>query len=447
MLQSILGGTASGRDGANASAFDPPIRRLTLGAMLLLLGAASAAAQARADIAAMCKERKPCSLVKATPAGKDAQGRALTVVEISLGPKNPDNGSSDERFNCRPYAREFWLRTAGVAAPRRVLSLCNDGYGASGVGEDEVKIAPNRLVHSQQGGSAWRWNNGHTVELSPLRVLAEESCSYHNVNIGYSVSQWDWRRFAGERRWFPQACKDGDKRADDNARPDWCDARRATHRHALIPRLDGAMPAGTLAHLGGCASAFDESGQRGFVTFGKPRPRGAELRVLMTSGRDLIVSVTDASFTTGTASWLNDDHIELWIGTDHSGLSCNDSTIKLAQWAIGLDGKVNHGAGDRSAPPEMVARAARSAGGRQQVTLHLRLPAIENDYQRAVTVVFSKNEGGKQARLTATSPVKRGDETTLSSVRKVEANAARCAVRDGQLDLIESGLPAILGAK
>ena len=79
--------------------------------------------------------------------------------------------------------------------------------------------------------------------------------------------------------------------------------------------------------------------------------------------------------------------------------------------------------------------------------LQLRLPATEDDYLRAVTVVFSKSAGGKQVRLTATSPVKRGDEATLSSVYKVEPKAARCAVHAGQLDLVESGLPAILGEK
>ena len=162
---------------------------------------------------------------------------------------------------------------------------------------------------------------------------------------------------------------------------------------------------------------------------------------------DRSTAYADTAFATGAASWLADDHFELWIGTDQSGLSCNDPTIKLSQWGIGLDGRINHGSGDRAGAPEFVARAESSVGGRKQVTLHLRLPAIENDYQRAVTVVFSKSEGGKQARLTATSPVKRGDETTLSSVRKLDTKAARCQVRDGQLDLVESGLPAILGEK
>jgi hypothetical protein len=449
MIQRLSRIGADGRDGANARAFDPPLRILGFAVLLMAAGIGTAAAQARTDIAAMCKDRKPCTLVKATPAGTDAQGRALTVVELNLGTKNPDNDGGDERFNCRPYAQEYWLRVAGVAEPRRLLSLCNDGYGASGVGEDDVKIRANRMIHSQQGGSAWRWNGAKTIQLSPLRVLSEESCSYHNVNIGYSVRRWDWQRLAGEQRWFPQACKDNDPRADENRRPDWCDVGKATHRHALIPRLDGALSAGSQAHLGSCASAFDESGQRGTVIFGKPRPGGAEFRVLMVSGNDLVVTVTDTAFATGAASWLNDDHIELWLGQDHSNLSCHEAKFKLVQWAIGLDGKVHHGAGDRAAPPEVASRSARSVGGRQQVTLHLRLPTLKDpeDYLRALTVVYSKSEGGKQARLTATSPIKRGDDHTLSSVHRIDAKGARCAIRDGQLDLVENGLPAILGER
>lgn len=433
-----LRGRPAGGDGSL------PLLQFGMAVLLCLGGTVAAAAQDRTDIAAMCGARKPCTLVQATPAGNDAQGRALTVVEIDLGSKNPDG---DGPTACRPYAREFWLRTAGVAHPRRVLALCNDGYGASGVGEDEIAIAPNRMLHTQYGGSAWRWHEKRTIELSPLRVLTEQSCSYHNVNIGYSVSIWDWRHFAGERHWYPQACTDGDKRTDGKTRPDWCDARGATHHQALVPRLDGAMPAGALAHLGSCAATFDESGQRGYVLTGKPRANGAELRVLMTSARDLMVSVSDAAFASGAETLLGDDHVELWIGTDHSGLGCNGSRFKLARWAIGLEGKVQHADGDAAGPPEVVARAARTVGGRRQVTLHIRLAAADNDYLRTVTVGFSKGVDGKTARLTATSPVRRGDETTLSSIWKIEPKGARCEVRGGQLDLVETGLPALLGEK
>ena len=52
---------------------------------------------------------------------------------------------------------EYWLLD-GKATPKQVLQLCNDGYGSSGVGEDEVEVGPNRLVHHQYGGSSWRWS-------------------------------------------------------------------------------------------------------------------------------------------------------------------------------------------------------------------------------------------------------------------------------------------------
>jgi hypothetical protein len=83
---------------------------------LLLAGVADALGQAptRAELAALCKERMPCSLVAAKPAGPDAHGRALTVIELNLGKKNPDNTSGNELFDCAPYRREFWLRVAGV---------------------------------------------------------------------------------------------------------------------------------------------------------------------------------------------------------------------------------------------------------------------------------------------------------------------------------------------
>lgn len=215
------------------------------------------------------------------------------------------------------------------------------------------------------------------------------------------------------------------------------------HRHGLIPRLDAVLPGGT--HLGSCAAVFDESGRRGYVIHGRPRPRGAEFRVLMISERDLVVTLSDTAFASGAANWVDDDHIELWIGQNRTNLECpSEDKIKLSHWGIGLDGKVHHDGGGRAIPPEVVARAARKIAGRQQLTLHLRLPPAR-EFQRAITVAFSKTQEGKQVRLTATSPVRRGDETTLSSDFKVHPKAARCVVRDGQFDLIESGRMELLG--
>ena len=33
-----------------------------------------------------------------------------------------------------------------------------------------IEVSPNRFMHSQLGGSAWRWNNTATLELAPLRL-------------------------------------------------------------------------------------------------------------------------------------------------------------------------------------------------------------------------------------------------------------------------------------
>src|SRR5688572_11509269 len=94
-----------------------------LAAAAAFASAGTASAQAP-GLAAMCKDRKPCTLVKTTPAGTDAQGRAISVIELNLGKKNPENDGGDERFNCRPFQREFWVRVAGMPEPKRFLSLC-----------------------------------------------------------------------------------------------------------------------------------------------------------------------------------------------------------------------------------------------------------------------------------------------------------------------------------
>jgi hypothetical protein len=402
----------------------------------IFLVAGPALAQSVSNIADLCRGRSPCTLVAAKVAGKDAQGRSLTVVEINLGQKPREN--SADRFDCDPYRREFWVRTEGVAAAQRVFELCNDGYGAAGVGEDEVEIGDNRLVHKRNGGSAWRWDVARTVQLSPLRVLTEGHCSYHNIAPGFTTTQWDWRRLAGETRWTPKKCA---RATDDDEMG--CTPEKATRRFLNIPMLGGALEraGGKRLHLGSCAALIDESGQRGFVLFGRPRAGGAELRALLISNRDLIVSVTDDKFAAGVANWVNSDHVELWLGHGRTNLECeNEKPANLRQWGIGLDGKVHAGHGNPRTAPRVIARLERKVGARTQVTLHLFLPEDVD----GLTLAYSKSAGGKQERLVASSPVRRTDATTLGAIWRVEPKAVVCAERNGALDLTDTGLPVIL---
>jgi hypothetical protein len=411
-------------------------------AAILVIALPSAADAQGADIAELCKRRSPCAVVEAKPAGRDTQGRALTVIELNLGKKNPENTSGDERFDCRPFRREFWLRVEGVAPAQRIFDFCNDGYGAAGVGDDEVETGNNRLVHARNGGSAWRWDVKRTIQLSPLRVLTEAHCSYHNIAPGFTTSVWDWQRFAGEARWTPKRCAPARTPAEEEEELG-CTPEKATRRYLPIPMLEGALKraGGKLLHLGSCAAAIDEGGQRGFVIHGTPRAGGAELRALMASKRDLIVTVTDDGFARGAASWVNDDHLELWLGHGRANLECeNDKPADLRQFGIGFDGRVHAGYGNARKPPRVVARLERKLGTRSQVTLHLLL-AEEVD---GLTLVYSKSANGRQVRLVATSPIRRTDPTTLGGTWIVAPGGVACAERNGQLDLIDSGLPELL---
>lgn len=413
-----------------------PLRKAAIAAAALAALGMEADAQ-MADIGALCRQRQPCTLVTATPAGMDAQGRALTVIELNLGRKQDE--TRPHRAECEPYRREFWLRVAGVAEPTRILELCNDGYGAAGVGEDEVEIGNNRLVHRRNGGSAWRWDVARTVQLSPLRVLAEAHCSYHNIAPGFTTTEWDWRRLSGETRWTPKRCS---TRGGDDGDVG-CEAGKATRRFLAIPLLEGALEraGGKRLHLGSCAALIDESGQRGYVLFGSPRAAGAELRALLISSRDLLVSVTDDAFVTAAPNWVNADHIELWLGHGRTNLECeNEKPANLRQWGIGLDGKVHAGHGNPRTAPRVIARLERKIGARTQVTLHLFLPEDVD----GLTLAYSKSGAGRQQRLVATSPIRRTDATTLGGLWRVEPKAVRCAEKDGALELTDTGLPAIL---
>ena len=118
-------------------------------------------------------------------------GKRLVVAEAKFGladkpAEGPDTGCiNDDPDGTDEYngGHEFWL-LKGDEAPRLLLKLCNDGYGAAGMGEDEVKVFPNGIQHFQAGGSNWRWESTKTIRLSPLAVTRELACSYNTVGAG-----------------------------------------------------------------------------------------------------------------------------------------------------------------------------------------------------------------------------------------------------------------------
>ncbi len=152
-----------------------------------------------------CEATTDCSVVSQTEAGRDAAGVLLRVQETTRGRRDIETGepSSAPGFGACEL-REFWLERAGEFS--LALALCNDGYGASGVGEDVVSIAPNRLVHTQSGGSAWRWTTHQSYALSPRRLLTESTDGYWAVARNAEHRVFDLEAFAGSVAWYAPGC-------------------------------------------------------------------------------------------------------------------------------------------------------------------------------------------------------------------------------------------------
>ena len=73
--------------------------------------------------------------------------------------------------------------------------------------------------------------------------------------------------------------------------------------------------------------------------------------------------------------------------------------------------------------------------GLVQASFRLRLPAKA----KGLTVIYSKAGRGRQRLMFATSRLKFRDHTSLGEPYAVAAGAARCAMRNGSLDVVESG--------
>lgn len=404
---------------------------------LVAVGSIAAAQGVDAVGQALCGTRAECRVVARSDAGRDAAGRALTVVEIGW----PDtNGNNRE---CMSLRRQVWL-LAGGEPPRRVLELCNDGYGAAGIGEDELTVGPNTLTHARSGGSAWRWSIVRTIQLSPLAVLRSEGDGWWTVGPNREDRTWDWTRLAGRRSWWSPPCLPaGQTLSDEEGEA----PSPLPFEYAPIPRAAAeAMPAGALqAELGSCAFQVDAGGATGFVLRGRADPAAAAreyMRILAIGDRDVLITVGSGPWRTGAANWIHDDHLELWMGQLGGYIQhCIGRETSPSQWGIRIgDGRVFQGAGPGERRPEVVARRERRAGSARIVTFHLRLPPDTH----AFTAVLARGDGRRQGRMVATARVRFGEASSLGSFEHIPAAALRCAVRDGRLDIVESGRAEML---
>lgn len=392
-----------------------------------------------------CAGRGPdCRIVRITGAGNAADGVPLTVAEIALALADKPADAPDD--GCRsaegPHdgGREYWL-IEGEQAPRKLFALCNDGYGASGVGEDTVTIAGNRLTHTRSGGSAWRWSEERSAQLRPPQLLETDSCSFSSVQAA-SGRRTRIEHPALRVRLAVMAAAD-DAQAEalgigcPPAATDWNPQPAPGVLVGLALPLVPAEAGGVLANgqqLGSCALALAGNGAPGYLVHGRPDPqRHAELRVLAGGPDTLYVQILDPERPAPkpATSWVHRDHLELWLAPERNPDASEDprpDAAQLVQLGITPDGKTFAGLG-KPPLPKVERWDAKDAQERPLSVLKLVWP--QPVLAGGALLVYSQADNDRQSRLLATAGLVKNRPQLLPAPQRP---AVRCKLVDGALD-------------
>ncbi len=409
-------------------------RWLAFAAVTMLASQASATDLTPDQRSTICGVRKTCQTA-AADAGQGPGNVKLTVVDVHLDVADkpaeaPEEGcigdleAADAPDN--DGGRELWL-IAGSDAPKRVLALCNDGYGSAGMGEDMIEVHPNMITWDESGGSAWRWTVTKQIRLAPLAVVKEFDCSYHDVAPG-TGQVTDIDRLTLQAR--SVGAVNGHKFGEDDGVgcPDWPNGPDATMPtgpeiaggYAIPmpkagPQDDGLGYAdGTV--LGDCALELATDGLHGYMVYGKPIDEGAAIvRVVKESEASLLIQVFDpsaaAELKSGKAkSWVGQPHLELWVsemGNPEDNDGPNGETYIYRQFAIGLDGKTYPGANAFSPLPTVAHWAGKDEAGRDVTVYRVKWEGDNARPSFGIGVVYSQAKDGKQARLASNAQIKK----------------------------------------
>jgi hypothetical protein len=427
------------------------------------LSPARAADVAEAQKSAMCGDRKTCVVATVHDAGNAAAG-TLGVAELHFGLADkpddaPDEGCIAGDYETRDGGVEYWL-LEGDAPPHLLLQLCNDGYGAAGVGEDQVTVSDNRFVHRQYGGSASRWDGTTTMRLSPLQLVNVRSCSFHTLIPGSgSLADIDpLARIARSVAYWTDPTKAQDE-SDENGEevdcPDWPEkaAFTPTPAEGLIAGYDlpihilagdaTALPANEWA-LGNCGFTMATDGRDGFIVFGQPAATAdaAEITALAIADNELILQVYDHTAAAAAAaaagkSWIHSPHVELWLAPDWDRETNPPADENLRQIGIDLDGKVYVAKGGKDALPQVARWQAKDAAGHPVVVLRVSWAQNSYPFLAGLGLVYSQASGGKQVRLVANTGIVKNRPLYLPGLidpgRSLGERTTSCELRDGVL--------------
>lgn len=413
----------------------------------------SAPAAHSADMAKVkseiCKARATCHMTSLQSAGASDSGVPLMVAKFHFDladkPKDaPDTGCQTQE-EVTDGGVEYWLIEEGKA-PRLLLQLCNDGYGAAGVGYDEVHVGPNRLTHIQDGGSNDRWETTDMISLSPQRTLRTENCGFRASDPNYGVYGWvDVPNMTAQSLAIDDAVQTNADATADNDDPCTALKKRIGKplEHGYLGGLDvpwptlnadstepGVVPPKGTA-LGSCATSLIADGKSGYVVYGKPDPsRVAELRFVAPDPHNIVIQVRDARpDKSAPQSWVNYDHLEIWMLSE-IGQTIHVDPESARQIGIDLEGNIYAGVGSPERP-EVERWRAVDEQNRPVVVFKLHWKNDEALYG-GVAIAYSEAEHGIQERIFSTGPIVKNRPLYLPDITSVPVT---CGVVNGRWDV------------
>ncbi len=380
----------------------------------------------------LCDGRSPCHMVKKT---KPVQGEGnckLSLIYLVLDQPDAPWGRPWIFKPCVPY--EIWLETrskTGAPLHRLLASVCNDGYGSKGIGEDIARIEDGLVHFSRHGGSAWVWSHRRTWGVSPFRTIRQSVEGQWTLGPNREERGWNWETFGGAVRWYAPDCERYEKE-DFNRAPV---ADKDLFHYRYIPAvtmsnvyLDSRWQT---TELGKCSVSIDAKTGGKFMLQGhSSSPQDGGLSVLSVGPETFLIEIRDDRLSAPSREWMSEDHLEIWTGTlPGYSSSCVEAGDTARQWGVRLrDGAVFRGHGN----PKQMPKVGFYRVSEQRVRLKLTVP----NAKAGVSFVFSDVDDGQTIeRRLATSQVKKGRASTLGQTFSVTPKKAVCEVKDGRLTI------------
>lgn len=362
-------------------------------------------------------------------AGLDADGHSLALIRIE----------SNDALKSQDHIKQDWLivRDSGTVLAKRAIV----GWGPACEGtEDEIlRVSTNSLYYHCWTGGMHTYGIDATLRLWPLAITQS---GWHTGG----TATGDPTRYETDWQTLTSTVTVGFYTEEE--RYAWATVPDKASRHEItflaIPnvglRREFRKNGWKLSVLGSCALTMSPN-TNGHIVFGSTQAsKYPEIKTVLISDKELLVQVRlTTSPTSGSSSWLNDDHLELWLNLDPSRdiyLDGPHDGGKLVQWGIRVsDGKVFPAYGHPSVSPQVERLEREPNLFIFKMTLPVNLEGTGREGN--ITLAYSESDAGKRVkRIIATSNVHFVYIVSMGGTFRVSENIGYCQDDKGQLNFV-----------